>query len=103
MSLWITSVQRSDLKKLEMAESIGADILIDRSKEVDWSKAVFLATDKRGVDVVVDNVGTTFRSEEAGNGGVHRRGYPDRPLKRSGLVESGFPCYGQTRGGCRCG
>ena len=50
----------SDAKKLEMAESIGADILIDRSKEVDWSKAVFLATDKRGVDVVVDNVGTTF-------------------------------------------
>jgi NADPH:quinone reductase-like Zn-dependent oxidoreductase len=50
----------SDAKKLEMAESIGAEILIDRSKESDWSKAVFLATNKRGVDVVVDNVGTTF-------------------------------------------
>ncbi|SRR6266498_3836790 len=50
----------SDAKKLEMAESIGADILIDRSKEQDWSKAVFIATNKRGVDVVVDNVGTTF-------------------------------------------
>ena len=50
----------SDARKLEMAESIGADILIDRSKEPDWSKAVFLATNKRGVDVVVDNVGTTF-------------------------------------------
>jgi len=50
----------SDTKKLELAESIGADILIDRSKESDWSKAVFLATNKRGVDVVVDNVGTTF-------------------------------------------
>lgn len=50
----------ADEKKLEMAESIGADILIDRSKEEDWSKAVFLATNKRGVDVVVDNVGTTF-------------------------------------------
>lgn len=50
----------SDAEKLEKAESIGADILIDRSKETDWSKAVFLATDKRGVDVVVDNVGTTF-------------------------------------------
>jgi NADPH:quinone reductase-like Zn-dependent oxidoreductase len=34
--------------------------LLDRSKEADWSKAVFLATNKRGVDVVVDNVGTTF-------------------------------------------
>ncbi|MGZ9220802.1 MAG: zinc-binding dehydrogenase [Anaerolineales bacterium] len=50
----------SDAKKLELAESIGADILIDRSKEEDWSKAVFLATNKGGVDVVVDNVGTTF-------------------------------------------
>ena len=34
--------------------------MIDRSKEENWSKAVFLATEKRGVDVVVDNVGTTF-------------------------------------------
>jgi NADPH:quinone reductase-like Zn-dependent oxidoreductase len=50
----------SDAKKLEKAQSIGADILIDRSKEVDWSKAVYLATNKRGVDVAVDNVGTTF-------------------------------------------
>jgi NADPH:quinone reductase-like Zn-dependent oxidoreductase len=50
----------SDAKKLEGAEALGADILIDRSKEADWSKAVYLATNKRGVDVVVDNVGTTF-------------------------------------------
>jgi NADPH:quinone reductase-like Zn-dependent oxidoreductase len=50
----------SDSKKLEMAASLGADILIDRSEEEDWSKAAFLATHKRGVDVVVDNVGTTF-------------------------------------------
>lgn len=50
----------SDAKKLERAESLGADILIDRSKEEDWSKAVFVATNKRGVDAVVDNVGTTF-------------------------------------------
>ncbi len=50
----------SDAKKLERAQSIGADILIDRSKEVGWAKSVFLATNKRGVDVVVDNVGTTF-------------------------------------------
>jgi NADPH:quinone reductase-like Zn-dependent oxidoreductase len=50
----------SDAKKLEIAESLGADILIDRSRQEDWSKSVFLATNKRGVDVVVDNVGTTF-------------------------------------------
>ncbi|HJS17917.1 MAG TPA: zinc-binding dehydrogenase [Anaerolineales bacterium] len=50
----------SDPHKLDRAKSIGADILIDRSKDADWSKSVFLATNKRGVDVVVDNVGITF-------------------------------------------
>lgn len=50
----------SNSKKLEQAEALGADILIDRSEEEDWSKAVFRATEKRGVDVVVDNVGSTF-------------------------------------------
>lgn len=50
----------SNIQKLERAQALGADILIDRSKEEDWSKAVFLATDKRGADVIVDNVGTTF-------------------------------------------
>lgn len=50
----------SNSKKLEQAEMLGADVLVDRSKEEDWSKAVFLATEKRGVDVIVDNVGTTF-------------------------------------------
>jgi NADPH:quinone reductase-like Zn-dependent oxidoreductase len=50
----------SNTEKLKKAEALGADILIDRSKEEDWSKALFQATEKRGVDVVVDNVGTTF-------------------------------------------
>lgn len=46
----------SDEKKLELARSLGADVLIDRSKD-DWGKKVFQLTNKRGVDVVVDNVG----------------------------------------------
>lgn len=50
----------SNAEKLSQAEALGADVLIDRSKGEDWSKAVFLATNKQGVDVVVDNVGTTF-------------------------------------------
>jgi NADPH:quinone reductase-like Zn-dependent oxidoreductase len=50
----------SNSEKLKKAEALGADILIDRSKESDWSKAIFIATEKLGVDVVVDNVGTTF-------------------------------------------
>ncbi|HSB67598.1 MAG TPA: zinc-binding dehydrogenase, partial [Anaerolineales bacterium] len=48
--------------KLKLAESLGADYLIDRQKDENWSKAVYTLTDKRGVDVVVDNVGTTFPS-----------------------------------------
>ncbi len=50
----------SDAKKLKLAEQLGADHLIDRSKEEDWSKAAYLMTGKRGIDVVLDNVGTTF-------------------------------------------
>lgn len=52
----------SDAKKLELAQALGADTLIDRSREPDWSRAVFFATEKRGADLVVDNVGTTFMS-----------------------------------------
>lgn len=43
-------------EKLAQAEELGADVLINRQKE-DWGKAVFKATNRRGVDVVVDNVG----------------------------------------------
>lgn len=50
----------SNAQKAALAESLGADLTIDRSKDEDWSKAAFLATGKRGVDVVVDNVGSTF-------------------------------------------
>lgn len=50
----------SNAKKVALAEALGADMTIDRSKDEDWSKAAFLATGKRGVDVVVDNVGSTF-------------------------------------------
>jgi NADPH:quinone reductase-like Zn-dependent oxidoreductase len=50
----------SDPAKLEVARSLGADFLIDRSQEENWSKTVYQLTDKRGVDVVVDNVGITF-------------------------------------------
>jgi NADPH:quinone reductase-like Zn-dependent oxidoreductase len=50
----------SSPEKLALAESVGADFMIDRRKEENWSKTVFELTNKRGVDVVVDNTGTTF-------------------------------------------
>lgn len=50
----------SSAEKLVLAESLGADGLIDRSQNENWSKAVYELTGKRGVDVVVDNVGVTY-------------------------------------------
>lgn len=43
-------------EKAERARILGADMAWDRS-QVNWSKEVFAFTEKRGVDVVVDNVG----------------------------------------------
>ncbi len=42
--------------KAERAVELGADVVLDRSV-VDWSREIYRLTDKRGVDVVVDNVG----------------------------------------------
>ena len=42
--------------KLERARQLGADVLINRER-VDFSKEVWSITQKRGVDVVVDDVG----------------------------------------------
>jgi NADPH:quinone reductase-like Zn-dependent oxidoreductase len=47
----------SNKEKLALAKSLGADELIDRSQDQDWSERVWALTDKKGVDVVVDNVG----------------------------------------------
>ncbi len=56
--------------KLERAAALGADVLINRHHE-DWSRAVYQLTDRRGVDVVVDNVGqaTLFGSIRAARKG----------------------------------
>ncbi len=46
----------SSEEKMRKARVLGADHVVNYKAE-DWSKAVFVATGKRGVDVVVDNVG----------------------------------------------
>ncbi len=50
----------SSPEKLALVEALGADHLIDRSADESWSRTVYKLTDRRGVDVVVDNVGTTY-------------------------------------------
>ena len=47
----------SNAEKCARAREIGADVTIDRTEDPDWSRAVYMMTDKRGADVVVDNVG----------------------------------------------
>lgn len=52
----------SSATKLALAQELGADSVINRH-EVDWSREVYRLTNRRGVDVVVDNVGAaTFQS-----------------------------------------
>jgi len=49
-------VVASNPEKSERAQQLGADVVLDRSR-VDWGKEIFKLTSRRGVDVVVDNVG----------------------------------------------
>ncbi len=43
-------------EKSERARQLGANVVLDRS-QVDWGKEIYKLTARRGVDVVVDNVG----------------------------------------------
>lgn len=47
----------STAEKAEKAQGLGAGWVVDRAATPDWGRAVWQATEKRGVDVVVDNVG----------------------------------------------
>jgi len=49
----------SNAEKCEKARELGADVTINREETPQWSKAVYQMTNKQGVDVVIDNVGTS--------------------------------------------
>ena len=49
-------VVASNSEKADRARQLGADMVLDRS-QVDWGKEIFKLTARRGVDIVVDNVG----------------------------------------------
>ena len=46
-----------DAEKAGLAQELGADWVHDRSQDGAWGKAIFKATNRQGVDMVVDNVG----------------------------------------------
>ncbi|MBZ0283021.1 MAG: zinc-binding dehydrogenase [Anaerolineae bacterium] len=49
----------SNAEKCEKARELGADVTINREETSQWSKTVYQMTNKQGVDIVIDNVGTS--------------------------------------------
>ena len=47
----------SNAEKCRQAEAIGADVTINREEEPQWSRTISKLTNRRGVDMVIDNVG----------------------------------------------
>ncbi len=48
----------SNAEKCAEAESLGADVTINREDTPDWAREIYKMTNKRGIDVIVDNVGS---------------------------------------------
>jgi NADPH:quinone reductase-like Zn-dependent oxidoreductase len=44
-------------EKMERARELGADVVLNYREDPQWSRTIYKTTDRRGVDVVVDNVG----------------------------------------------
>lgn len=47
----------SSQEKMEKARELGADVVLNYREDAEWSKTIYKKTGRRGVDVVVDNVG----------------------------------------------
>jgi len=43
--------------KMDKARDLGADVVLNYRDDPEWSRTLYRLTDKRGVDVVVDNIG----------------------------------------------
>ncbi len=53
-TVWATT---STDEKVNQAKEYGADFVVNYNKDPDWVKTIFLKSQKRGVDLVVDSVG----------------------------------------------
>ena len=67
--VWVTS---ASAEKLERARTMGADMLLRHGPDVDIGREVRAQTGKRGVDVVIDTVGTATWAQSLG--ALGRRG-----------------------------
>jgi NADPH:quinone reductase-like Zn-dependent oxidoreductase len=97
-------VTSSSTEKLKRAQALGADVLINH-KETDFSKEVWRITEKRGIDVIVDNVGAatwdrSIRALAKGGRlvscGATSGPKPDQDLRR--LFVKQVTIYGSTMG-----
>jgi NADPH:quinone reductase-like Zn-dependent oxidoreductase len=52
----IVYVVAGNSNKADRARELGADFVLDRS-QLDWKREIYKLTERRGVDIVVDNVG----------------------------------------------
>jgi len=90
--------------KLALAESLGADHLVDRRQDENWSEVVYDLTRKRGADIVVDNVGTTFPDSfrAAARGGriltVGNTGHPKVEIDNRYIFAKHLSLIGSTMG-----
>lgn len=90
--------------KLALAESLGADYLIDRNEEESWPHRVREITNQRGADIVIDNVGTTFPESfrAAGKGGriltVGNTGNPRITIDNRYIFAKHLSLIGSTMG-----
>lgn len=50
-------------EKMEKARRLGADVVLNYCQDPDWSNALYKLTGRRGIDVVVDNVGCATLSQ----------------------------------------
>lgn len=55
LGAWVCVTTTTD--KVAAVTELGADVVIDYSKDKDWWKTAFLATEKAAFDVVIDSVG----------------------------------------------
>jgi NADPH:quinone reductase-like Zn-dependent oxidoreductase len=53
----------SSQEKMQKARELGADVVLNYYEDPEWSKTIYRLTGKRGVDVVVDNVGQATWSD----------------------------------------
>jgi NADPH:quinone reductase-like Zn-dependent oxidoreductase len=97
-------VTSSSAEKLERALGLGADVLINH-QETDFSREVWRITEKRGIDVIVDNVGAatwdrSIRALAKGGRlvtcGATSGPKPDEDLRR--LFVKQVTIYGSTMG-----